>query len=977
MSLSPAAPTFVPETSSTSVERAEKKKRHRPRGRRRKKSPASDGAAEATPTNTETSESKPDNAKRSRNRNRKKKQPKAQSQEAKAPVIFDPSMLGGFSERARELALSLIQDAMECAVCCELVRAKHAIWTCSQCHVVLHHRCIKQWAKQSPDSQFRCPACQAEHRGVKGATCFCGRTSHKKVLQESTSALPHACTSMCRKKRGEKCPHKCPLVCHPGPCPPCTRPGAKARCPCGKSSRHVACSAPRSLPPCGQSCGQRHRHCRHVCSLPCHAGACPPCEEKVQVTCRCGRETVTVTCGDIEARKRAASCEHVCDESLSCGTHTCQLVCHAPSLHVRTVAVRPESNLRGDGLIDHSESSAADQSTCASAADLGRLIDRACVRSVHTCARAPCFPQPCAGGHVLLTQFAFRATCESPLPSCGGTCGKKLACGNHTCQATCHDGECPPCTVMTTTVCRCGRSSRRSPCGSSGSFRCQHKCTSALSCGRHKCRRRCCEGNHECTRVCHKALPCGHQCEDACHSRQCRPCGRIVRDLSCACGAQRRPGAHPCGTPPPVCRLPCQRSRECGHPCPRTCHADACPPCSLRVDRVCTGGHNVVVPNVPCRSKRVSCGQVCGKPRQCGKHTCRRTCHIGACDDAQSADASCGQQCLLRMPCGHACRLPCHPTVDTCDHTVCTDSVTLTCRCGHRRLQRPCRELGASRVLDCNDDCARSERNRRLRELFHIDHSFSHSLVNQARPHRRFILKIEEILDKVLRDFAATGTSTTVIRQRMHPDQRWILKQIAPFYNMSTSTQVSQVTNTGIEIRCTSKSRAPQKLLSQVLQDEDSTSNGTSSTGYGNTENASGGGWPTGHILEVRHEGLHTRLELQQLHTQVGTVLHGLSCRLVSPAELLLLQSDVAHSHTDSDGDRTRLLQDALTDVASIVVFDDADSFEEGHKRLNAHFSSTSQHRSPVVPRPASMRVEQLLLSSPQFDTWMCSAYEY
>lgn len=53
--------------------------------------------------------------------------------------------------------------------------------------------------------------------------------------------------------------------------------------------------------------------------------------------------------------------------------------------------------------------------------------------------------------------------------SCGGVCGAVLPCG-HTCPATCHDGECPPCGLVSTVPCRCGAEARQLPCSQQGAF---------------------------------------------------------------------------------------------------------------------------------------------------------------------------------------------------------------------------------------------------------------------------------------------------------------------------------------------------------------------------------------------------------------------------------------------------------------------------------------------------------------------------
>ena len=49
--------------------------------------------------------------------------------------------------------------------------------------------------------------------------------------------------------------------------------------------------------------------------------------------------------------------------------------------------------------------------------------------------------------------------------SCAGVCGKKLGCGNHTCDDVCHPGECTPCAVIDNLRCYCGKVEREFGCG--------------------------------------------------------------------------------------------------------------------------------------------------------------------------------------------------------------------------------------------------------------------------------------------------------------------------------------------------------------------------------------------------------------------------------------------------------------------------------------------------------------------------------
>ena len=49
--------------------------------------------------------------------------------------------------------------------------------------------------------------------------------------------------------------------------------------------------------------------------------------------------------------------------------------------------------------------------------------------------------------------------------SCGQVCGRRLGCGNHTCQDICHTGKCSPCQIREKARCYCGKEERELSCG--------------------------------------------------------------------------------------------------------------------------------------------------------------------------------------------------------------------------------------------------------------------------------------------------------------------------------------------------------------------------------------------------------------------------------------------------------------------------------------------------------------------------------
>ena len=49
--------------------------------------------------------------------------------------------------------------------------------------------------------------------------------------------------------------------------------------------------------------------------------------------------------------------------------------------------------------------------------------------------------------------------------SCGGVCSRLLACGKHTCEKVCHDGDCGSCAIREVVKCWCGKEEKEIGCG--------------------------------------------------------------------------------------------------------------------------------------------------------------------------------------------------------------------------------------------------------------------------------------------------------------------------------------------------------------------------------------------------------------------------------------------------------------------------------------------------------------------------------
>ncbi|XP_075903772.1 transcriptional repressor NF-X1 isoform X2 [Nelusetta ayraudi] len=652
----------------------------------------------------------------------------------------------------------LSEEKYECMVCCDIIRHMAPVWSCQSCFHVFHLNCIKKWAR-SPASQaddsnegWRCPACQnVALKHPTCYTCFCGKVTNPEWQR---SEIPHSCGNMCGKKRsGLDCNHPCNILCHPGPCPQCPAFITKS-CVCGKISQPVRCGQGAVLQ-CDKECGALLNCAEHTCAQVCHSGACQPCQLQVQQTCYCGVTTRQVLCGtDRDALDGSGHfcCEKTCGKMLNCGAHSCPQLCH-----------------RGQ---------------C-----------QPCSRSPSLVKTCPCGQTPLA--KLMELGYSERQSCSDPIPSCGKTCNKPLACGSsdsiHLCEKLCHEGSCGPCSLTSTIRCRCGSKTMEVPCATIQTeaelvFACERRCNKKRSCGRHKCGELCCVNvEHKCLMICGYKLSCGlHRCQETCHRGNCDPCWQSSFDeLTCHCGLTVLYPPIACGTKPPECKNICTRRHECEHAVLHNCHGEEkCPPCTHLIQKWCMGKHEQRS-NIPCHLQDISCGLTCNKTLPCGDHRCRRICHRAEC----VGEGGCRQPCVRPRPdCGHPCSAPCHQG-SACPRSSCSAKVALQCDCGRRKETVICSEAASSHQkyaaiamasklsdmqlgesmdmgplltkkemkqarFECDQECATLERNRRLAEALQINTAsdpfnaratsvYSDSLKEDARKDLKFVTEVE------------------------------------------------------------------------------------------------------------------------------------------------------------------------------------------------------------------------------------------
>ncbi|KAB8336692.1 hypothetical protein FH972_021002 [Carpinus fangiana] len=737
----------------------------------------------------------------------------------------------------------------ECPICTSEVLRKSKVWSCHTCWTVFHLHCIKQWASNagSQDQQpqngqppaprhWRCPGCNLPQETKPSSyTCWCGKDHDPKSI---TGLPPHSCGQTCGKARAlpKKCPHPCEIMCHAGPCPPCTHTGPKQSCFCGKEMSQKKCTETRYEDgwSCRQICGDIMPCGEHTCQRECHEGLCGACEVRIDARCYCGKEEKALLCADRDDDKACSriyngdggdlvtktwtgifQCPETCERPFSCGIHTCQLPCHAQE------------------------------------------------STVVQCPRSPELVSHCPCGKTLLSEIIQgpRITCEDPIPNCKESCMKPLSCG-HPCQRSCHIGPCGSCLEKVSISCRCGRTHNISVChqGQTEAPMCPRICHTTLNCGRHECGEHCCSGErralerqaskrklrplgaevprpvddgfeaeHICTRVCGRPLKCGnHTCQELCHKGPCGSCLEAVFDeISCNCGRTVLQPPLPCGTRAPPCRYMCERPKACGHPqVAHNCHEDdeQCPKCPFLVEKSCVCGKKNLK-NQQCWFEDVKCGEVCGRKLKCGSHSCRKTCHRpGDCEDAAG---KCQQPCgKPKRTCDHPCEDQCHAPYPCKEDKPCPHKVIITCECQHKKKEMRCSaskdsEGNGSKSIECDDECARLERNRKLAVALNIDKDHTDDHIPYSQTTLGLFAESPKWSQEQERELRVFATSTDEKRLRFKPmssAQRTFLHHLAEDFGFDSESMDPEPHRHVLVLKTPKFVSAPNKTLRDCVR---------------------------------------------------------------------------------------------------------------------------------------------------------------
>lgn len=713
----------------------------------------------------------------------------------------------------------IMSGAYECPICTSEIGRNSNVWSCKICWTVFHLTCIKKWSTNEGSTmaqqrnqggefasprQWRCPGCNLPKDVLPSTyTCWC----EKELDPRPISGLPpHSCGQTCGKQRllPKICPHPCDLLCHAGPCPPCTHTAPEQSCFCGRKSTTRRCIDTNYEAgwSCGGICSDLMPCGEHTCPKPCHEGLCGACEVEVGCRCYCGQVEKPLPCyerGDEKPSKRIIQdeaskridewtgmfeCSNMCGRLFDCRKHSCEEKCHPQELDP-----------------PH------------------------CPRSLDVVSHCPCGKTPLAD-----ISGRTRQSCEDPIPNCNKECSNPLPCG-HPCQQNCHSDLCKPCLVNVTIPCRCGRTNSSTIChqGNEERPQCMRACKATLNCGRHECGERCCPGErkaverqatkrklrplgaarnidegfeaeHICTRLCGRMLKCGnHTCPELCHKGPCGSCREAIFDeLNCHCGRTVLQPPLPCGTTPPPCRFDCERPKGCGHPMvSHNCHGDVepCPKCPFLMEKACICGKRNLK-NQPCWLADVRCGEICGRKLKCGSHFCRKPCHRpGQCEDAsKSCQQSCGK---VKKACGHPCEEPCHAPSSCREDKPCQNKMFITCDCQNLKQELKCNaskssEGNSKKSLSCDDECARLERNRKLALALNIDpetHKDEHIPYSTTTLQMfRENLKWAQTQEREFRVFAVDEVEKRLRFKPMSPHQRAFLHSLSEDFGFDSES---------------------------------------------------------------------------------------------------------------------------------------------------------------------------------------------
>lgn len=347
--------------------------------------------------------------------------------------------------------------------------------------------------------------------------------------------------------------HSCEKGCHPqdeteAHCP--LSPDMVTHCPCGKLPLVDIVNQPRKtcedpIPSCGKKC-DKPLPCGHLCEDPCHAGTCRPCTQRIDIVCNCGRTTTKTVCHQGTLEK--PECMRICHAQMNCGRHEHSEHCCPAE---KQAALRKKNSRHGGHANEEIEPQHICLRTCGRPLKCGNhYCEQLCHKGpCNTCQDSTSEDLACNCGRTVLRP---PIRCGTQPPSCQFDCTRTRPCGHPQVSHSCHTDTqpCPKCPFLVEKWCVCGKKTlKNQPCWFQEP-RCGLPCGRKLKCGAHTCQKTChslgeCEDVHiagsRCGQPCGKIRTCGHADVEQCHApsscKEDKPC-QAKTFITCEC--QRR-----------------------------------------------------------------------------------------------------------------------------------------------------------------------------------------------------------------------------------------------------------------------------------------------------------------------------------------------------------------------------------------------------------------------------------------------------
>ena len=561
------------------------------------------------------------------------------------------------------------------------------------CPGICHEECATKLCKILVLKDLPCGHRQIVRCSRDPQTVFCSSACQR--LLNCGHKCPSLCGNLCQEIRckelcQKRCQrdHPCQKQCHYGsPCGECTVPVNAIIATCGHMVK-VSCFINQATLICKQPC-KRLRSCGHPCNEICGKDCeTRPCQIPVIRTLSC-RHVVALAC---HKSTETFICKAEVDVLLPCG-HKTSLECRVVKAGLNDVLCmeKVEKELR-----------------------CGHKATLPCYTSAaeYCCQKKVEITLSC--GHKKLTTCS-RMKEQFQSGRCNTKVKRRLPCG-HEKEMHCSDkAEKIFCSAPCERILPC-----KHPCGNRcgddcASFRCAVGVKKALPCGHHDVDCLCSEdvSQRVCLNPCTRSLSCGHQCPGKCYERcsQYKCQTLVVKKLPCA-------GNHSlkmfCKDDPNIvaCQARCDRTLDCGHPCPGVC-SQSCGAimCRRKVVKEYGCGHKQQVPcfesktaicKAPCPRREGcihKCKGLCGVP--CSKYPCQvplvKTLRCGhkvkmPCSFSVD-DIQCPASCQAQLPCGHECSGTCGECKQRGSHEICQNPCNRVLVCSHRcqaTCGRPC-----------------------------------------------------------------------------------------------------------------------------------------------------------------------------------------------------------------------------------------------------------------------------------------------